>query len=283
MGLSPLARGNRLRLRQGAALDGPIPARAGQPGQAWESGRPIAAYPRSRGATSRSAQTGVDISGLSPLARGNPRLARVGVPFVRPIPARAGQPLAAAPPPVQSRAYPRSRGATACVARRTGFPSGLSPLARGNRSENALGKTLCRPIPARAGQPCRRRTSRRYPRAYPRSRGATGRPRGWRSSRGGPIPARAGQPRPCPRPRPSTRAYPRSRGATKAGLKDEPLREGLSPLARGNPFCPWPRPRPHGPIPARAGQPAPGSADMPAARAYPRSRGATSVTTGSSW
>ena len=70
-GLSPLARGNPLRLHFFFMLSGPIPARAGQPDCQHGAADADGAYPRSRGATrAKTAQTSKQ-RGLSPLARGN--------------------------------------------------------------------------------------------------------------------------------------------------------------------------------------------------------------------
>ena len=93
MGLSPLARGNRLLPALDGDAAGPIPARAGQPSARAATAAGHGAYPRSRGATSTS---GIELSalqGLSPLARGN--LGQLSYVRVKkgPIPARAGQPL----------------------------------------------------------------------------------------------------------------------------------------------------------------------------------------------
>ena len=70
-------------------------------------------------------------------------------------------------------------------------------------------------------------------------------------------------------------AYPRSRGATEVAVHRLDGLQGLSPLARGNPAGLLQRYSLPGPIPARAGQPNDGCAGCGAARAYPRSRGAT--------
>ena len=134
-------------------------------------------------------------------------------------------------------------------------------------------------------------------RAYPRSRGATVGEINWRDNpwglsplaRGnrtatssasttlGPIPARAGQPHWTHINAGFRRAYPRSRGATRAIQSNRTKMKGLSPLARGN----LERRRRHhlrqGPIPARAGQPPWANASRIQRRAYPRSRGATSI------
>ena len=153
LGLSPLARGNRRRKHCHHARLGPIPARAGQPGAFRLLIPSIRAYPRSRGATHLEQRPRQGLKGLSPLARGNRLQAlqcRIGV---RPIPARAGQPTAAAPAVAASRAYPRSRGATSAALGVYRLGEGLSPLARGNRCSAMRAFTSMGPIPARAGQP----------------------------------------------------------------------------------------------------------------------------------
>ena len=153
---------------------------------------------------------------------------------------------------------------------------GLSPLARGNQELTLGEKTWEGPIPARAGQPPWACGPQAYPRAYPRSRGATpSRPDFMRASAGlsplargnqahgvskkswdGPIPARAGQPAADAVPIGGDGAYPRSRGATVSTRSHEAAGRGLSPLARGNPAPRRRRLGIFGPIPARAGQPA---------------------------
>ena len=137
-------------------------------------------------------------------------------------------------------------------------------------------------------------------RPYPRSRGATRtKPSASASRRGlsplargnrqhpaasparrGPIPARAGQPSPTCLIALLRRAYPRSRGATDLVAKVHALKKGLSPLARGNLHHHVGDGLYLGPIPARAGQPISPTSLMLAARAYPRSRGATAYTGG---
>ncbi len=73
------------------------------------------------------------------------------------------------------------------------------------------------------------------------------------------------------------RAYPRSRGATSCVPAGPCPDRGLSPLARGNLKACHPRLYLTGPIPARAGQPAPERRTPSTCGAYPRSRGATWV------
>ena len=171
----------------------------------------------------------------------------------------------------------------------------LFPLARGNPAHAAQAGVGAGPIPARAGQPRANTLPCRATRAYPRSREATEQMLAARANdrglsplaRGnhllgeggffglGPIPARAGQPArhasgPC-----RARAYPRSRGATYVHFTRDMPPEGLSPLARGNRRRRRRIKQSHGPIPARAGQPAEHALCAPGQWAYPRSRGAT--------
>ena len=71
-------------------------------------------------------------AGLSPLARGNHGADAAHCAAVGPIPARAGQPPSALSSARWTRAYPRSRGATAIQLMPKPMAMGLSPLARGN-------------------------------------------------------------------------------------------------------------------------------------------------------
>ncbi len=178
-GLSPLARGNPLRVGVGGRNHGPIPARAGQPTSQTAPDRRRWAYPRSREATTGARRWPVFVAGLSPLARGNHALpSRMGN-RLRPIPARAGQPFRAIDGCRRRRAYPRSRGATLSLSAKIWAMRGLSPLARGNHRRRDDREPPSGPIPARAGQPSQTAGRAAWRRAYPRSRGATTR---WNSS-----------------------------------------------------------------------------------------------------
>ena len=70
-------------------------------------------------------------------------------------------------------------------------------------------------------------------------------------------------------------AYPRSRGGTIAGSVPVPLRQGLSPLTRGNPVTLFEPRSMMGPIPAHAGEPDWLKSHPRGGGAYPRSRGGT--------
>ena len=92
LGLSPHARGNRLRLHVCRRYVGSIPARAGQPKSASGLSLVISVYPRTRGATDIARPRITCRCGLSPHARGNPGPLLCRKYCLGSIPARAGQP-----------------------------------------------------------------------------------------------------------------------------------------------------------------------------------------------
>ncbi len=172
-GLSPLARGNPQWPDVLPARLRPIPARTGQPSGRGGSRSRNWAYPRSHGAT-RANSIGMRAqTGLSPLARGNPVVARVRRSYWRPIPARTGQPLLCGGGLFWGGAYPRSHGATRVANLQRCAARGLSPLARGNPKDSTQGNIASGPIPARTGQPSPGSGRACYQGAYPRSHGAT--------------------------------------------------------------------------------------------------------------
>ena len=86
-------RGNQFKEWPDADVDGPIPARAGEPIAKQFRSPSIGAYPRSRGGTAKTGRGYTRINGLSPQARGNPVADGVTKLFDGPIPARAGEPV----------------------------------------------------------------------------------------------------------------------------------------------------------------------------------------------
>ena len=91
-GLSPHERGNLLTRSGLKAVQGPIPARAGQPTIYGDTMKLDKAYPRTSGATLRTARSDRGDCGLSPHERGNHRQYPDPRAVRGPIPARAGQP-----------------------------------------------------------------------------------------------------------------------------------------------------------------------------------------------
>ena len=152
-GLSPLARGNRWWRNGQSSAPGPIPARTGQPLSWPQQNRRQAAYPRSHGATASVTAILRQSRGLSPLARGNRRIAPAPKGYAGPIPARTGQPQTRLAQACLPGAYPRSHGATPPSTGGSVDAKGLSPLARGNLHEVLMNRARRGPIPARTGQP----------------------------------------------------------------------------------------------------------------------------------
>ena len=95
-GLSPLARGNPMLIPCGLQLFGPIPAGAGEPTCRPSGWTYIRAYPRWRGGTYDGTVYLIASQGLSPLARGNRSVRHGRASADGPIPAGAGEPMAAA-------------------------------------------------------------------------------------------------------------------------------------------------------------------------------------------
>ena len=233
-GLSPLARGNQPQAVHQCGAHGPIPAGAGEPPCAGPAPRQSRAYPRWRG---------------GPRHVGGGRGGGAG-----PIPGGAGEPLGRLVRNLFSGAYPRWRGGTAKPTRASSPPTGLSPLARGNRPAPATANPPPGPIPAGAGEPQGHQRSHPSNGAYPRWRGGTWLGTFTQSSRGGlsplargnrcvrrvgllctgPIPAGAGEPVQAEIESHLVGAYPRWRGGTEWQLRVIQPEWGLSPLARGN-------------------------------------------------
>ena len=174
VGLSPRGRGN-LRVSIGCnTLDGPIPARAGEPQLPRVRMPKLKAYPRAGGGTATLPPRPRDARGLSPRGRGNLMTGRHFFIHQRPIPARAGEPTTCTTCRTTSGAYPRAGGGTAPMECRAASFMGLSPRGRGN---HILERARCRqagPIPARAGEPGSTSWRRNTRRAYPRAGGGTG-------------------------------------------------------------------------------------------------------------
>ena len=91
-GLSPRVRGNRVFGGQQRDVDGPIPARAGQPLDLSLGEGDYTAYPRACGATMLARMRRAIKAGLSPRVRGNLLRRALVLHAPGPITARAGQP-----------------------------------------------------------------------------------------------------------------------------------------------------------------------------------------------
>ena len=134
MGLSPRVRGNPDRIFETPALEGSIPACAGEPikNLLHASNKPV--YPRVCGGTVERNIGNAKPNGLSPRVRGNPPAVFSAVFYRGSIPACAGEPEMLLSVPYRPPVYPRVCGGTKCHRSRRTFDDGLSPRVRGNRS-----------------------------------------------------------------------------------------------------------------------------------------------------
>ena len=92
-GLSPRTRGNRRHGDGGSALEGSIPANAGEPNRARSRIADGTVYPRERGGTLWDAAIAAGMKGLSPRTRGNPERQGAADRGEGSIPANAGEPI----------------------------------------------------------------------------------------------------------------------------------------------------------------------------------------------
>ena len=150
-GLSPLARGTLRTVPAPVRRGRFIPAGAGNTKTGVTAFPRIPVYPRWRGEHGRWSNSQSEQSGLSPLARGTPRINTPSQCPARFIPAGAGN----TPPSPRLRilvtVYPRWRGEHARGHAHNLRESGLSPLARGTRDSNQSNARRQRFIPAGAG------------------------------------------------------------------------------------------------------------------------------------
>ena len=273
VGSSPLARGTPKADSAVDGVQGLIPARAGNTGEAGRTEGADGAHPRSRGEHIAYEASQGHQAGSSPLARGThtPLNRQSRTPGL--IPARAGN---TPPHQVQDQepgAHPRSRGEHLALVIISDSALGSSPLARGTLPYYHWSAFFGGLIPARAGNtgtpsqpttPCR---------AHPRSRGEHSRSASKKCCRSGSsplargtrwlfgfstcwkglIPARAGNTPKSQQTGKLARAHPRSRGEHAGGWVVGRLAAGSSPLARGTRLLASASCCACGLIPARAG------------------------------
>ena len=274
-GLSPPTRGNRDQIERADIANRSIPAHAGEPQLQELAEARCRVYPRPRGGTEVSRDSGRTGTGLSPPTRGNPVSASLSVLGTWSIPAHAGEPRRRVAGAASCPVYPRPRGGTTMRPIVSTSTTGLSPPTRGNRDEPVLGGLRHRSIPAHAGEPIVSTGTRGTTAVYPRPRGGTadipGKDRPYEGlsppTRGnhragvqpspgpGSIPAHAGEPRPDLHPPLLWRVYPRPRGGTQGATRRTGQMSGLSPPTRGNLWVRVSTEDQTGSIPAHAGEP----------------------------
>ena len=157
MGLSPRVRGNHRPAGGLWRRGGSIPARAGEPSSSGTGRDRPGVYPRACGGTSTATSSRRWTGGLSPRVRGNPETSFGAAIANRSIPARAGEPERRAPRWARRGVYPRACGGTANTPPSSQSRHGLSPRVRGNQTAAIRQVYKQGSIPARAGEPRRRR------------------------------------------------------------------------------------------------------------------------------
>ena len=85
--------------------------------------------------------------------RGNPKRYKDWSSLAGSIPAYAGEPSRNSQAAILRAVYPRVCGGTAYHRIRSAHNQGLSPRMRGNPPSGCQSETLCRSIPAYAGEP----------------------------------------------------------------------------------------------------------------------------------
>ena len=173
VGLSPRVRGNRAFRRLRLFRSRSIPARAGEPAQQPQRDQAVLLYPRACGGTGRQTLYPGNAVGLSPRVRGNLHQLEDYRLDTRSIPARAGEPPVTVSLSACERVYPRACGGTKYIHHAANAINGLSPRVRGNLMLYAPILARVRSIPARAGEPARRRRLSHWSRVYPRACGGT--------------------------------------------------------------------------------------------------------------
>ncbi|AKG31665.1 hypothetical protein ZV79_2872 [Salmonella enterica subsp. enterica serovar Typhimurium] len=131
----------------------------------------IAVYPRWRGEHGDQNYHASVTGGLSPLARGTPRVVPVVPGSVRFIPAGAGNTEATVWGGYAISVYPRWRGEHFVFTNSFHHSPGLSPLARGTHADPDCNHGQRRFIPAGAGNTVTSATLRAINAVYPRWRG----------------------------------------------------------------------------------------------------------------
>ena len=194
-GLSPPVRGSLCQQRRRWSMSRSIPARAGEPTPRRRSPDDHGVYPRPcGGAVLTRAEPGND-HGLSPPVRGSRRRILPAVACPGSIPARAGEPASPVVFLCDVKVYPRPCGGAVKWNSRRSVPAGLSPPVRGSLIPSCREREHLGSIPARAGEPSRRRWWSSRTGVYPRPCGGAARGTSARAAHVlRSIPARAGEP-----------------------------------------------------------------------------------------
>ena len=166
-------RGNRRAGCAHSAIDGSIPACAGEPSGKCAFTRMLRVYPRVCGGTARSITRQLLPDGLSPRVRGNLPVIAFYASQGGSIPACAGEPTALEVHDTGWQVYPRVCGGTRWQLNSLPGDVGLSPRVRGNLCLDRDSGNRGGSIPACAGEPRYKAAKRTCLRVYPRVCGGT--------------------------------------------------------------------------------------------------------------
>ncbi|CAH2603740.1 protein of unknown function [Rhodovastum atsumiense] len=147
---------------------GSIPAWAGEPLRARESGRLVRVHPRVGGGANVREGMEILIEGPSPRGRGSPLCQCWRVMRLRSIPAWAGEPQQPTPSPMRVKVHPRVGGGAASACPTPRHATGPSPRGRGSPGYLSPQVGADRSIPAWAGEPEPRPHSGATARVHPR-------------------------------------------------------------------------------------------------------------------
>ena len=128
-----------------------IPAPAGEPRRTGRHQQRNAVYPRACGGTPPHWTASATERGLSPRLRGNHDVMRVNRPFLRSIPAPAGEPRRTGRHQQRNAVYPRACGGTPPHWTASATERGLSPRLRGNHDVMRVNRPSHHGSPAGAG------------------------------------------------------------------------------------------------------------------------------------
>ena len=191
-GRSPRMRGSPERLGVVGAVDGSIPADAGEPRRMPCRSSAARVDPRGCGGASPPTTSRAPSEGRSPRMRGSQAAARQDDMDDGSIPADAGEPAAAPGRRPSIGVDPRGCGGAAYRARYHADEEGRSPRMRGSLQPRALEFLGRGSIPADAGEPWRRRSQGLRQAVDPRGCGGAIRPARVSRSAGGRSPRMRG-------------------------------------------------------------------------------------------
>ena len=217
-GLSPRVRGSRQTQQRVLALEGSIPAGAGEPKYSSRRGYLKGVYPRGCGGariSTRRAHNGV---GLSPRVRGSPASTILPGMVLGSIPAGAGEPPRCSASLAARGVYPRGCGGAGCAPHSDLLCPGLSPRVRGSRLLFSVLLLLEGSIPAGAGEPDTSPTSGASTRVYPRGCGGAVAPSNHAARETGLSPRVRGSRRRCQLGRGADGSIPAGAGEPKGGF-----------------------------------------------------------------